>query len=67
MSAMGEDSEELVWQQGQGEKRSNGESSQTEKEGSKRVRVNPNDIQGPLGSISRVRLQNFMCHDDLDW
>ena len=65
MSAMGEDSDEPVWQEGQGEKRSNGE---TEREGSKRARrVNPSEVQGPVGSILRVRLQNFMCHDDLDW
>ena len=64
MSAMGEDTDEPVWQQGQGEKRSNGE---TEREGSKKPRVNPSEVQGPLGSILRVRLQNFMCHDDLDW
>ena len=67
MSAMGEDSDEPVWQPGQGEKRSNGGSSQTEREGRKKPRVNPSEVQGPLGSILRVRLQNFMCHDDLDW
>ena len=65
MFAMGEDSDEPVWQEGQGEKRSNVE---TEREGSKRARrVNPSEVQGPVGSILRVRLQNFMCHDDLDW
>ena len=66
MFAMGEDSDEPAWLQSQGEKRSsNGE---TEREGSKRVRRgNPSEVQGPVGSILRVRLQNFMCHDDLDW
>ena len=70
MSVMGEDSDEPAWQQGEGEKRSNGESSSSEREreGRKKARrVNPSEDQGPLGSISRVRLQNFMCHDHLDW
>lgn len=63
MATMGEDSDEFVWQRGKREKRSYGESS----EGNKRVRVSSSDVEGPVGSIERIRLQNFMCHDDLDW
>ena len=51
-----------------GEKRKFRDSSESVEEGRKKTRVTPDDqVKGPVGSISRIMLQNFMCHDQFEW
>ena len=66
---MGEEQEDELDREGsQGEKRKLRDSSGSVVEGRKRTRVAAEDqVKGPVGSISRIRLQNFMCHDQFDW
>ena len=66
---MGEGQEdELDRDESPGEKRKLRDSSGSVGEGRKRTRVAPEDqVKGPVGSISRIRLQNFMCHDQFEW
>ena len=69
MTDMGEEQEDELDREGsQGEKRKLRDSSESVGEGRKKTRVAPEDqVKGPVGSISRIRLQNFMCHDQFDW
>ena len=66
---MGEEQDdELDREEIPGEKRKLRDSSGSVGEGRKRTRVAPEDqVKGPVGSISRIRLQNFMCHDQFEW
>ena len=69
MTDMGEEQEdELDREEIPGEKRKLRDSSRSVVEGRKRTRVAPEDqVKGPVGSISRISLQNFMCHDHFEW
>ena len=69
MTDMGEGQEdELDRDESQGEKRKLRDSSESVREGRKKTRVAAeNQVKGPVGSISRIRLQNFMCHDQFEW
>ena len=66
---MGEGQEDDLDREGsQGEKRKLRDSSESVGDGRKRTRVAAEDqVKGPVGSISRIRLQNFMCHDQFEW
>ena len=65
---MGEGQEdELEQEENPGEKRKL-RLSESVGDGRKRTRVAPEDqVKGPVGSICRITLQNFMCHDQFEW